>query len=357
MELLSRMMAAIQGVLIPRLEEHFCSLTDKHSSLLTILEVVRIEDFISSTPVLGGPGRPAASRRAIARAFVAKAVYNLGSTRALIDLLHDSLALRRLCGFETRREVPHESVFSRAFADFAATALPVRVHRAVLARHHPAQVQSLYRDSTEISARERTTPRIKEPKGKRGRPRKGEVRPPRKRPLLERQPGMTLDEMLADLPMACDHGGKRNAGGTFRYWKGYKLHLDCTMAQVPVSCLLTSASLHDSQAAIPLALMSAGRIGCRFEVMDSAYDARTIFDYCRSLGHEPVIDRNPRHYGEPAPPNPRIRRERSAVERVFGRLKDEFGARNVRVRGASKVMAHLMFGVLALTADQLLRQL
>ena len=43
------------------------------------------------------------------------------------------------------------------------------------------------------------------------------------------------------------------------------------------------------------------------------------------------------------------------VERVYSRLKDEFGGRTVRVRGASKVMAHLMFGVLALTVDQLLK--
>jgi hypothetical protein len=43
------------------------------------------------------------------------------------------------------------------------------------------------------------------------------------------------------------------------------------------------------------------------------------------------------------------------VERVNARLKDEFGASFVRVRGPQKVMAHLMFGVLALTADQILR--
>ena len=43
------------------------------------------------------------------------------------------------------------------------------------------------------------------------------------------------------------------------------------------------------------------------------------------------------------------------LERVNGRLKDEFGARQVRVRGHSKVLCHLMFGVLALTVDQLLR--
>jgi hypothetical protein len=47
--------------------------------------------------------------------------------------------------------------------------------------------------------------------------------------------------------------------------------------------------------------------------------------------------------------------ERTMVERVYSRLKDEFGARFVRVRGPSKVMAHLMFGVLALIVDQLLK--
>ena len=30
----------------------------------------------------------------------------------------------------------------------------------------------------------------------------------------------------------------------------------------------------------------------------------------------------------------------------FGRLKDEFGGRMIRVRGTKKVMAHLMFGIL-----------
>ena len=46
--------------------------------------------------------------------------------------------------------------------------------------------------------------------------------------------------------------------------------------------------------------------------------------------------------------------ERSTVERVNARLKDEFGGRFVRVRGEAKVMCHLMFGVLALTANQLI---
>jgi len=47
--------------------------------------------------------------------------------------------------------------------------------------------------------------------------------------------------------------------------------------------------------------------------------------------------------------------QRTAGERVNGRLKDEFGGRHIRVCGASKVMCHCMFAVFALTADQLLR--
>jgi len=43
------------------------------------------------------------------------------------------------------------------------------------------------------------------------------------------------------------------------------------------------------------------------------------------------------------------------VERVYSRLKDEFGARFIRVRGPRKIMAHLMFGVVALTVHQLLK--
>ena len=46
---------------------------------------------------------------------------------------------------------------------------------------------------------------------------------------------------------------KRNAKGYKETWVGYKLHLDAADGRVPVSCILTSAALHDSRAALPLA--------------------------------------------------------------------------------------------------------
>ncbi len=54
-------------------------------------------------------------------------------------------------------------------------------------------------------------------------------------------------------------------------------------------------------------------------------------------------------------PDDRLFDFRTQAERVNARLKDEYGARSVRVRGAIKVKCHLMFGVVALAVDQILR--
>jgi hypothetical protein len=43
------------------------------------------------------------------------------------------------------------------------------------------------------------------------------------------------------------------------------------------------------------------------------------------------------------------------AERFNSRLKEGFGAGNVMARGAAKVRLHLMFGLIALFADQLIK--
>ena len=48
---------------------------------------------------------------------------------------------------------------------------------------------------------------------------------------------------------------------------------------------------------------------------------------------------------------------RSGSERFNSDLKDNHGGRTVRVRGAAKVMTHLMFGVVVMTAEALIRLL
>ena len=89
-------------------------MTEKQQQLITILELIRLEEFLCSG--YGYPGRPPADRTAIARAFVAKQVYNMPTTRVLLDRLQTDQQLRRICGWERRHDVPKEWTFSRAFA-------------------------------------------------------------------------------------------------------------------------------------------------------------------------------------------------------------------------------------------------
>mgnify|MGYP002176575948 CR=1 FL=1 len=97
-----------------------------------MLELAQIEAHL---PYIGRvPERLTADRSAIARAFVAKAVYNLPTTEILIDYLDTDIKLRRLCGWERKRDVPSASTFSRAFAEFAQSQLAQRVHAAVIDR-------------------------------------------------------------------------------------------------------------------------------------------------------------------------------------------------------------------------------
>src|SRR5438876_12104262 len=101
---------------------------------------------------------------------------------------------------------------------------------------------------------------------------------------------MSLEAMLAELPRKCDIGVKTSSKGHQQYWRGFKLHLDVADGQIPISAVLTSASVHDSQLAIPLGTMTARRVTSLYDVMDSAYDAYEILEHSRSLGHVPIVD-------------------------------------------------------------------
>jgi len=368
---LSQTWLTIQSSLFPWLSEELGPLTGKQQELVTPLEVVRIEEFIYSSR--GFPGRPPQDRTAIARAFVAKTIYNMPTTRALLDRLETDNALRRICGWERNNDVPDEWTFSRAFAEFSASQLPERVHEAFIKKSYEGEIVGHNsRDSTAIEAREK--PLKKEPiqklAAKRGRPKQGEVRIKPLTRIEQQASGRSLADMLNDLPTACDVGTKKNSKGYKVSWTGYKLHIDVADGGIPICAVLTSASTHDSQVAIPLAKMSSERVINLYDVMDSAYDVPQIHDMSRQLGHIPLIDVHPRRdkalKDELTAEKKRCRRvghktaeairynERGTVERVNARLKDEFGGRVVRVRGHAKVMCHLMFGILALTANQMM---
>jgi hypothetical protein len=357
MRTISSFLSGIQRTLFPVLEEEWGELTEYHQKVITTLELVRIEKGIPDDYTFG---RPISNRKALARAFLAKMIYNAPFSNHFRERILTDSVLRRICGWMNRDKVPSESTFSRAFREFADRKLAECMHEELVKSTFAGHLFGhISQDSTEIDGREKPHRKPKpaeERKKKRGRPKKGEERPPEPT-RIERQITMTVEEMIAELPTGCDRGMKRNSAGNINSWNGFKLHIDVADGQIPISCILTSASVHDSQASIPLTTMTRERVASLYELKDSAYDCTHIAAYSRSLGHVPIIDPNPRQGGMRRldPAETARFRERTAAERVNARLKDEFGGRMIRVRGAGKVMAHLMFGILALTADQILR--
>jgi len=358
--------SVVQHELIPEIRADVGVLTLKLEKVIYTLEWVRIEEFVGASWC--GEGRPPHERSWLANAFVAKAVLGLGTTSGLIERLTIDRALRRICGFPLCKKLPSEATFSRAFDAFAERKLAERVHEALIKEHLGGTlIGHISRDGTAIAARERPTRPVPtekteradtpSPKRQRGRPRRGEARTPATVSPLARQRQQTLTQMRADIPTACDRGTKCNAQGYKVSWNGYKLHLDTADCGVPISALLSSASMHDSRAAIPLSLMSAQRVTNLYDLMDAAYCSVELREHSRGLGHVPLIDHNPRK-GEKiefAPAEAIRYNERTTAERSNARLKDEFGGTTVMVKGDTKVMGHLMFGVLALSADQLMR--
>jgi hypothetical protein len=372
----------LQQELFPLLQSSLGPLSGQMQLLASVVSLAPLERMLSARRA--ATGRPARDRAALATAFMAKAILNLPTTRDLISRLRVDEALRKFCGWSSARALPHESKFSRAFAEFAATELPQQLHEAVIAATQKERlIGHIARDSTAIPARERfpeeaqkEKQKEKEKTAKRRRDKRAQGRFAKAKAAergtrIQRQRHQPLSRMLSELPRKCDIGAKKNSQGNEQYWRGYKLHLDVADGQVPITAVLTSASVHDSQVAIPLMTLTSQRVVHLYELMDSAYDADAIHAHSRQLNHVPIIAPHGRRGTKkpsqlpkvfPEKPTPQLTwaqqnryKERTMSERVNARLKDEFGASHLRVRGATKVMAHLMFGVLALTVDQWMR--
>jgi len=382
-EYLTQFSNLLQSTLFPVVEDELGPLSEKAKLLIAVLATASPAAHLP--PSRGWHGRPSKDRHALACAFVAKAVYGFSKTRDVIDRLKADVQLMRLCGWRCASRIPSEATFSRAFAEFSRTQLPERMHRAVIEKTlRNCLVGHISRDSTAIEARERY-PDTPDPLPKKKRYKKG----PKAKRSTPRSPGnhieeqrlMTTEQILAELPRDCSLGVKKSSKGHLSYWRGYKLHLDVADGDIPVTAVLTAAKLHDSQAAVAMMNITSRRVTYLYDLMDAAYDAKAIREHSIALGHKPIIDpvlryrttsekvplrKNSRAMKKVVTRTPILRdldppkamrfRQRTSVERVNARLKDEFGARLVFYRGAAKIMAHLMFGVLALAVDQWLNR-
>ena len=367
----------LEKTLFPALKEELRieELSFKEQRLIKILDFAQIEKNITVVSITNTPK----DRIEIARAFIAKSVYNIQTTRDLIDRLHNDRTLRILCGWRYKQDIPSESKFSRVFKELSDMKIAEKTHKQFIKEYLSEEI-FFYNatDSTKIELREKPIKVQKEkPKPKkRGRPRKGESREHKKLTILEQQQKLkTVEEKLSLISTDCGVGVKQNSKGNREVWIGGKLHISAVDGDIPITAFYSSANVHDSSVALPLMQETSKRVNYLYDLQDAGYDADIIREYSYQLGHRPIIDINPKNSQKLRDKIELIKHEknsfkffnlrqdldeehynqRSIVERVNKYLKDDFGCKTIYYRGATKVASVLAFGILSICIHQSLK--
>jgi hypothetical protein len=354
-----------------RLEE----LSSKESKLIKILDFAEIEKNITIVKITNTPR----DREEIARAFIAKSVYNLQTTRDLIDRLHIDRTLRMLCGWRYKTDIPSEAKFSRVFKELSDLKIAEKTHEKFV-KEYLSDELFFYNatDATKIPLRQKAVKVKKEkPKPKKvGRPKKGETREPIKPSILKQQKEMqTVEEKLSLVSTDCGVGVKQNSKGNREVWIGGKLHISAVDGDIPITAFYSGANVHDSSVALPLMQETSKRVNYLYDLQDAGYDANIIREFSENLGHRPIIDINPKNSKALKEKIKLIKHEkesfkfinqhqnldkehynqRSMVERVNKYLKDDFGCDKIYYQGAEKVASVLAFGILSVCIHQSLK--
>ena len=365
----------LEQTLFPRLEESMGKLSTKEEKLIKILDFAQIEKFVYSVHITNPPK----DREEMARAFVAKQVYNLQTTRDLIERLKIDRTLRVICGWRYRNDIPSESKFSRVFKEFSQQRIANKAHDVFIEKYLSETLFFYHSmDATAVELREKAVKSKKEvkPKRRQGRPRKGEELPPKKPSILQQQEQMNdAEEMLSLIKTECNTSIKQNSKGNRHRWIGGKLHLSVVDGDIPITALYSSATVHDSSLALPLIKQSSQKVNYLYDLADAAYDNTIIKNFSELHNHRPIIDVNPKnskklkakialdksekkilsalnlyndsddlHYNQ-----------RSSVERVNAYLKDSYGCSKIYYQGAQKVASVFAFAVLSVCITQSLK--
>lgn len=365
----------LERSLFPQLQASLGTLTAKEEKLIKILDFAEIEKNITVVNITNVKKY----REEIARAFVAKSVYNLQTTSDLIDRLHIDKTLRVICGWRYTKDIPSEATFSRAFAEMSTMQIAEKAH-AQFVQTYLGDTLFLYNasDATKIPLRQKPVKvkKVKKPKAKRGRPRKGEIRAAKDPSILEQQQNMnSVDEMLKLVSTDCGVGIKQNAKGNREVWIGGKLHISVVDGDIPITAFYSGANVHDSALALPLIQETSRRVHYLYDLQDAGYDAEIIRNFSLKHHHRPIIDINPKNSHVLKEKIALIKEEkekfelfkltpssdihhynqRSMVERVNAYMKDSFGCDKIYYQGANKVASVLAFGILSLCIHQSLK--
>ncbi len=332
-----------QEEIFPELKLNFGYLTNKHEQLIQVLDLIDLSKVYPRAVWDANFGRPVIDRHAFVAAFIARAIWNIGRTKDLIAYLKVDRALRVICGFDGRStEIPSESSFSREFAQLSKLGIAEGIHEhLIMANCSDELYEHVAFDASAIEVAEKAKKIEK------------------KERTVEEQRKKLISEIIADLPMVCNYGTKKNSNGKASTWKGYKLHSIVNEYNIPIASLVTSASVNDSLCAIPLVRMTEERVDALYYLADKGYAVAAIKAEIVEFGKVPLIDFKRNRNGELAGEfinNEKERyKKRTFAESHFSQLKMQYLPRYILYRGIEKVRGFLNFALVVISAVQIIK--
>jgi transposase len=286
-----------------------------------VFETLHIEPLlfaVNKRSVYGAPTE--LNYPAMIYALVVRILERIPTIKDLIKRLTQDFMFRLDCGFLFSDRIPSEASFSRFTSKLSESNALESVQEALLLQAIQEGFihdEAVAIDATHFESRDRTTPQEKktthEPK-KRGRKPKTEQEAfklevqekERQQSIYEKkiedQLPIPLEALRAEVPLEPNWGIKKNSEGKNTFWFGFKAHLAVgTSSQYILQSMMSSASLNDGKAAIPLLKGIQEKISSlsiRYGLMDAGYDFVPIYQQLLNMKAYGIIAYNKRNEGE-----------------------------------------------------------
>ena len=267
----------------------------RFDAILSTFNLQPIFQLFRKTTMYGAPRE--LNYGAMIQSLVIRIVERIPTVKDLVKRLKYDLIFRLDCGFLLSDSVPSEASYSRMVDVISQSDVFVGMNddliRAAFTEGFLADEHVSY-DATHFEARDASKPSEKKEKvpKKRGRKSKEEraawlaeqaeieANLTTYEKKLEDQLTIPTATLWQDIPIEPKWGVKKNSDGKNTFWFGFKGHLAVsTKSQYIVACLMSSGSLSDSKAAIPLLKKVVEVMPNQFTtaIFDAGYDYEAIY--------------------------------------------------------------------------------
>lgn len=290
--------------------------TQRFEAVFSTIDLDSAVSAVSKKSWLGAPTE--LNYAAMVCSLVARLMERIPTVKDLVKRLKHDFIFRLECGFLVSDQIPSEASYSRLVEKLSESNVFEKEKESILLQAIEEGFiddENIAIDASHFEARDQAPAKEKKPKPepkKRGRKKKEEKeqydRQKREEELnktlyektIADQLDVPFEELQSEMPIEPAWGIKKNSEGKNVFWYGYKAHLAVgTKSQYILQSIMSSGSLNDGKAAIPLLkgvheLPLSIQHGC----MDAGYDFVPIYQQLFRMDAHSVIAYNKRGEGE-----------------------------------------------------------